>query len=301
MSGNLKEVRTRIKSVNNTKQITKAMKMVSAAKLRRAQMAITSMRPYADKLNAMLTNIVSNMDAAEISSEVKLAEERDVRNVLIVLVTSNRGLCGAFNANLQKQAIRLIQDKYKAQYDAGNVTMMPIGKKGYDFFRKRYDISYLTDDLLLFDDLVFDNTAKVSSAILDKFINGTYDAVEVVYARFRNAAVQYFEAQRFLPIPKIEKDEEAVDSNMVADFTFEPSKPELLATMVPSILKTQFHSYLLDTHASEHGARMTAMDKASENADELLKELKITYNKARQEAITKELTEIVSGAAALEG
>lgn len=301
MSGNLKEVRIRIKSVNNTKQITKAMKMVSAAKLRRAQMAITSMRPYSNKLNQMLTNIVSNMDASEIASEVKLAEEREVQNVLIVLITSNRGLCGAFNSNLQKQAKLLIEEKYKTQYEAGNITMMPIGKKGYDFYRKRYDITYLTDHILLFDNLVFDNTAKVSSAILDAFTSQEYDAVEVVYANFKNAAVQFFEAQRFLPIPKIEVEEGAEDSNMVADFTFEPSKPELLETMVPSILKTQFHSYLLDTHASEHGARMTAMDKASENADELLKELKISYNKARQEAITKELTEIVSGAAALEG
>ncbi|MEM7102301.1 MAG: ATP synthase F1 subunit gamma [Bacteroidota bacterium] len=298
MGANLKEVRTRIKSVMNTQQITKAMKMVSAAKLRRAQQAIQQMRPYAKKLNAILSDIVTSLDK---SVEIPQAVEREVNKVLIVLVTSSRGLCGAFNSYLIKDARTLIQEKYNTQYEAGNVSMMYIGKKGDDFYRRRFNkLNKITEHVELFTNLSFDNTARVSQSILDAYENGEYDAVEVIYSEFKNAAVQYNKTERYLPIAKIEPEEDG-DKQTRADFIFEPSMEQLLHEMVPSILRTQFHSYLLDTHASEHGARMTAMDKATENADELLKELRINYNKARQEAITRELTEIVSGAAALEG
>ena len=295
---NLKEVRERIKSVMNTQQITKAMKMVSAAKLRKAQTAIQQMRPYANKLNEMLRNILSNLDG---DADTTFGQERPVEKVCIVVVTSNRGLCGAFNTNVIKSALRTIDDKYAGVRDAGNLTLLFIGKKGYDFFRKRYkDIHYITDYVTLFDDLSFDNVAEVSQYLMDSFQNGTYDAVEVAFGQFKNAATQFPKTEQFLPVAKLEP-EEGQDKNLKADYIFEPGKEGLLDYLVPNLLQTQFHRFLLDTHASEHGARMTAMDKATENAKELLKELRISYNKARQEAITKEILEIVRGAAALEG
>lgn len=295
---NLKEVRERIKSVMNTQQITKAMKMVSAAKLRKAQTAIQQMRPYANKLNEMLRNILSNLDG---DADTTFGQERPVEKVCIVVVTSNRGLCGAFNTNVIKSALRTIDDKYAGVRDTGNLTLLFIGKKGYDFFRKRYkDLHYITDYVTLFDDLSFDNVAQVSQYLMDSFQDGTYDAVEVAFGQFKNAATQFPKTEQFLPVAKLEP-EEGQDKNLRADYIFEPGKEGLLDYLVPNILQTQFHRFLLDTHASEHGARMTAMDKATENAKELLKELRISYNKARQEAITKEILEIVSGAAALEG
>lgn len=282
-------------------QITKAMKMVSAAKLRRAQQAIVQMRPYSVKQNAMLSNIVSNLSG---EVEISYAKERPETNVLIVVVTSNRGLCGAFNSFINKEAVKLVVDKYADQRKTGNLSMMFIGKKGYEYFKSRYkDINLITDNVSLFEDLSFGNTALVSQAIMDSFDNKTYDKIEVAYGEFKNAAVQYYKTEQFLPIQKVEPEatEEGDKGGQNALFIFEPSANELLEHMVPSILKTQFHKYLLDTHASEHGARMTAMDKATENADDLLKELKIDYNKARQEAITSEISEIVGGVAALEG
>ncbi len=296
---NLKEVRDRISSIKSTMQITKAMKMVSAAKLRRAQQAIVQMRPYSIKQNEMLSNIVSNLSG---DVDVEFAKERTENNVLIVVVTSNRGLCGAFNSFVCKEAVKLVE-KYDAQRKAGNLSMMFVGKKGYDYFKNRYtDVNFLTDDMLLFNDLSFANTATVAQGLMNDFEGNKYDKIEVTYGEFRNAAVQYFKAEQFLPIQKVEAEEvEGEEKSEKALFIFEPSAEELLEHMVPSILKTQFHKYLLDTHASEHGARMTAMDKATENADDLLKELKIDYNKARQEAITREISEIVGGVAALEG
>lgn len=296
---NLKEVRERIKSVKNTQQITKAMKMVSASKLRRAQMAITQMRPYANKLNEMLVNILSNIEGDATTS---FGKERPIEKVCMVVVTSNKGLCGAFNNNVIKAAVAKIEENYNGHRKAGNLTILPIGKKGHDFFKKRYeDCTVIPDHMLLFNDLSFDNVAKVSQSLMDSFESGEYDVINAAYGRFRNAAVQFPECVQFLPVSKLAPKEGEESSNIKADYIFEPNKEDLLKHLVPSILQTQFHKFLLDTHASEHGARMTAMDAATENAEELVKELKISYNKARQEAITKELSEIVGGAAALEG
>ncbi len=297
MGANLKEVRERISSVKSTQQITKAMKMVSAAKLRRAQTAIQQMRPYADKLNEMLGNILSNLEGDASST---FGQQRDVSRAAVVVVTSNRGLCGAFNSNVIKAAVHAIDTKYTAQRKAGNLTILCIGKKGHEYFKKRYsDCTIVKDYVELFEDLSFDNVARVSTRLMDAFKENRFDAVDVAYGRFRNAATQFPEVDAFLPVPKMEKEEGA--SNLRADYIFEPDKETLLEHLVPSILQTKFQKYLLDTHASEHGARMTAMSKATDNAEDMIKELKISYNKARQEAITKELSEIVGGAAALEG
>lgn len=294
MSGQLKEVRNRIKSVTSTQQITKAMKMVSAAKLRRAQDAITQMRPYAQKLQEMLSNIVSNSTG---EMAMPLAEERNVEKVLIILVTSDRGLCGAYNANLIKAARNLVENVYGEQNAKGNVAVLPLGKKGYEFFFKK---GYKVVDGYweVFSDLTFDNVRKASVYAQQAFLNKEYDKVELVYSEFVNAATQEFKTEGFLPIPKVEKEE---GDNTTSDFIFEPSMETLLEELMPKILNTQVFKGVLDAHASEHGARMTAMDKATENASEILRSLKISYNRARQAAITTELTEIVSGAAALQG
>lgn len=298
---NLKEVRDRIGSVKNTKQITKAMKMVSAAKLRRAQQAIQQMRPYANKLNDMLVNILSNLDG---SADTKFGTERPVVRACQVVVTSNRGLAGAFNSNVVKAAVANIDAKFSEVHAAGKLTILCIGKKGYEYFSKRYpNATVVSDYVALFDNLSFDNVAKVSQALMNGFAEGEFDAVDVAYVRFKNAAVQFSENEQWLPVAKLEQ-EKTTDkkdaAKIKANYIFEPNQAALLEYLVPSILKTTFQKYLLDTHASEHGARMTAMDKATENADELLKTLKISYNKARQEAITSEILEIVGGAAALE-
>ena len=293
---NLKAVRDRIKSVGNTQQITKAMKMVSAAKLRRAQTAIQQMRPYANKLNEMLRNILTNLGG---SANTSFGTERPVKKACIVVVTSNRGLCGAFNSNVIKSAITTIESKYADVQAEGNLTILPIGKKGFEFFKKKYPgCTIIRDYVQIFDDLTFENIAVVSQQLMDGFSNGTYDSVSVSYGRFKNAAMQFPATDQWLPVPKMEVEEAA--TGMVADYTFEPDMQTLLEHLIPNILQTTFQKYLLDTHASEHGARMTAMDKATENAQEMLKELKLSYNKARQEAITGEILEIVGGAAALE-
>ena len=295
---NLKEVRERIKSVKNTQQITKAMKMVSASKLRRAQMAITQMRPYSDKLDAMLKNILSNLEGDATTS---FGDIRPVEHACVVIVTSNKGLCGAFNTNVIKAAVKTINEQYATQRAAGKLTILPIGKKGHAYFKKRYnDCPIIEEYIQLFDDLSFENVGQVSQQLMDAFDGKEYDSVHVAYGRFRNAAVQYPECVQFLPVEKLEAAEDK-KSKHKADYIFQPNKVALLKHLVPSILQTQFQKFVLDTHASEHGARMTAMDAATENAEELVKELKISYNKARQEAITKELSEIVGGAAALEG
>ena len=291
---NLKEVRTRIASVNNTQQITKAMKMVAAAKLRRAQDAITRMRPYANKQNAMLRNILSNLDGNASSS---FSLERPIERAALVVVTSNRGLAGAFNSNIFKAAIRAIKGPLANAAQNGKLDIICIGKKGHDFFKKRYDNVDGTDVALL-DDLTFENGSRIAQRLMDAFTTGQYDAVYVAFSEFKNAATQLADAVQWLPVQKIEAEGEA--SGVKADYIFEPNKEELLNYLIPSILKTTFYRYVLDVNAAEHGARMTAMDKATENAHELLKELKKEYNKARQEAITNEISEIVGGAAALE-
>jgi F-type H+-transporting ATPase subunit gamma len=293
MAGQLKEVRNRIKSVQSTQQITKAMKMVSAAKLRRAQDAIVQMRPYAKKLQEMLSNIVSN---TEVEGGNALAVERPVERVLLLVITSDRGLAGAYNANIIKLAKQTIREKYNAQFSRGNVTIWSIGKKGYEHFAKNnYKVTDTHKDIFL--NLTFDNVQKASQAAVQAFRNREFDAVEIIYSEFKNAATQRYVAEQFLPIPKAQNAGNATK----ADFIFDPSKEELIAELMPKILNTQLYKAVLDANASEHGARMTAMDKASENANELLRNLKISYNRARQAAITTELTEIVSGAAALQG
>ncbi len=296
MSGKLKEVRERIKSVASTQQITKAMKMVSASKLRRAQQAITEMRPYANRLDKMMKNIVSNLEGDINSPYVK---SREAKKVAIVVITSNRGLCGAFNTNIIKAAALKIEEEYAEQRAAGNLTLVFVGKKGFDVLKKRYADCHLVKDYVdLFADLSFENVARVSQMLMDNFANGEFDIVEVCYGQFRNAAVQEPQAVEFLPVGRIL---DISVTKVKADYIFEPSKEALLDELIPSILQTSFQKFVLDNHASEHGARMTAMDNATTNAEELMKALKINYNKARQEAITKELSEIVGGAAALNG
>jgi F-type H+-transporting ATPase subunit gamma len=295
MSGQLKEVRDRIKSVMSTQQITKAMKMVSAAKLRKAQQAITEMRPYANRLDKIMKNILSNLDGGATSTYGVI---KDVNNAVVVVVTSSRGLCGAFNTNIIKAAIASIEGEYAALHKAGKVKVICVGKKGYDALSKRYGKNMVSSEFVdVFADLSFNNVSRVSQYLMDGFKAGTFEKVTVCYGYFKNAAMQFPTAVQFLPVEKVEV--KSSDLKSKADYIFEPSKEELLEELIPTILQTTFQKFLLDTHASEHGARMTAMDKASENAEELVKGLKIVYNKARQEAITKELSEIVGGAAAL--
>lgn len=293
MSGALKEVRNRIKSVQSTQQITKAMKMVSAAKLRRAQDAITQMRPYAQKLQEMLSNIVSNSDG-EVS--MALAAERPIEKVLIMVVTSDRGLCGGYNSNLIKLSKQIIKDKYAAQAAKGNVQILPIGKKAYEHFNKN-GFSCVNQYWNLFTGLSFERVQTAAKYAMDAFAAKEVDAVELVYSEFKNAATQQYIAEAFLPVQKVTN----TQSVKKADFIYEPGKEVLITELMPKILNTQLYKAVLDGNASEHGARMTAMDKASDNANELLKSLKISYNRARQAAITTELSEIVSGAAALQG
>ena len=292
MAGQLKEVRNRIKSVQNTQQITKAMKMVSAAKLRRAQDAIIQMRPYARKLQEMLSNIVSGNGDMNMS----LATERQIDKVLIITITSDRGLAGAYNSTLIKLTKQLISEKYQEQDRKGNITIWSIGKKGFEHFTKmkfKTDASY--KDIFLH--LSFEQVQAAAQAAVKAFENKEFDVVEIVYSEFKNAATQRFVVERFLPIPKVVPKA----GTKKTDFIFEPAKAELIAELMPKILNTQLFKAVLDANASEHGARMTAMDKASDNANEILKTLRISYNRARQAAITTELTEIVSGAAALQG
>lgn len=293
MAGQLKEVRNRIKSVQSTQQITKAMKMVSAAKLRRAQDAIIQMRPYAQKLQEMLSNIVSNSEGG---TGMNLATERPVEKVLFIVITSDRGLAGAFNTNIVKLARATITERYPEQYKKGNVSIWGIGKKGYEYFlRNNFNTDATYKDIFL--NLTFENVQKAAKAAMQAFEEKQFDVVELVYSQFKNAATQRFEVERFLPIPKVIKKAGATK----ADFIYDPSKEQLITELMPKILNTQLYKAVLDSNASEHGARMTAMDKASENANEMLRSLKISYNRARQAAITTELTEIVSGAAALQG
>jgi F-type H+-transporting ATPase subunit gamma len=293
MSGALKEVRNRIKSVQSTQQITKAMKMVSAAKLRRAQDAIVQMRPYAKMLQQMLGNIVGN---AEGDVNLTLAKERPVSKVLLIVITSDRGLCGGYNSNLIKLAKLDIKEKYAAQFAKGNVEILPLGKKGYEHFSKN-KFKVIDNYWNIFSDLSFESVAATAKYAMDAFVKGEFDRVDIVYSEFKNAGTQLFIAEQFLPVKKTETKK----GETKADFIFEPDKEVLIQELMPKILNNQLYKAVLDAHASEHGARMTAMDKATENANELLKSLKISYNRARQAAITTELTEIVSGAAALQG
>lgn len=304
MAGGLKEVRERISSVNSTQQITKAMKMVSAAKLKRASDAITEMRPYTLKLQSMLSNVMASLGEGEEVPNLEFAEQREIQKVLIVLITSDRGLAGAFNSNLVKQTKSLLATTYAKQNANGNVHVMTIGKKGYDVFKKEeLEVNNNFGDL--FSEVSFENVTRATDAIFHEFLTGEYDAIDVVFSEFKNAATQKITSERFLPIniateETIENEAEK-ESNFESNYIFEPSKEELLKVLVPKILKTQFYRYILENNASEHGARMMAMEQATENANELLRDLKLSYNRARQAAITKEISEIVGGVVALEG
>jgi F-type H+-transporting ATPase subunit gamma len=290
---NLKEIRGRIVSVNSTRQITSAMKMVSAAKLKRAQDAVVQLRPYANKLSDILSNLAASLDA----SENKYAQEREIKNVLVIAITSNRGLAGAFNANVIKAANRVMKE-----YDAkANVAVLSIGKKATDFFKhsthniKGSDFPKHLNEI--FDHLTFEEVSKIAQNIMNHYTDHSIDKVFLVYNRFKNAAVQEIQVEQFLPIvpPK------ATGKKNNTEYIFEPSKEQIVEELIPKSLKLQFFKALLDSFASEHGARMTAMHKATDNASELLKSLRLTYNKARQAAITNEILEIVGGAEALKG
>ena len=282
---NLKEIRNRISSVSSTMQITSAMKMVSAAKLKKAQDAITAMRPYANKLTELLQSLSATLDA---DSGSKFANQRDVNKVLVVAITSNRGLCGAFNSNIIKESYRLESEVYANQ----EVSFVAIGKKANDAFSKQYNV--VSNNSNVFDDLTFENVAEVAEMLMQKFVNGECDKIELVYNKFKNAATQIVITEQFLPIVPVEG-----ETNANVDYLFEPSKVEIVEQLIPKSLKTQLYKSVRDSFASEHGARVTAMHKATDNATELRDQLKLTYNKARQAAITNEILEIVGGAEAL--
>ncbi len=282
---NLKEIRNRISSVSSTMQITSAMKMVSAAKLKKAQDAITAMRPYADKLTELLQSLSATLDA---DSGSKFSTQREVKNVLIVAITSNRGLCGAFNSNIIKQTQNLISNVYSDK----KVAVLAIGKKVNDAFDKKDIVIANKSDV--YDNLTFDNVAEIAEMLMDKFTEGEFDKIEIVYNKFKNAATQEIMTEQFLPIVAVEGE---ADNN--SDYIFEPSKLEIVEYLIPKSLKTQLYKGVRDSFASEHGARMTAMHKATDNATELRDQLKLTYNKARQASITNEILEIVGGAEAL--
>lgn len=284
----LKEVRERITSIGSTMQITSAMKMVSAAKLRRAQDAITRMRPYSQKLTEILQNLSASLDG----NESQFSGEREVNKVLIIAITSNRGLCGGFNAYVNKKVGKLIREDYAGK----EVKVVAIGKKASDFWKKREGI-FLSEHNHIFDDLTFENSSKVAEWAMEAYVNGDFDRIDIVYNEFKNAATFITSSQQFLPVAA---NENAEEGDQTADYIFQPEKEEIIEDLIPLSLKTQLFKSLLDSQAAEHGARMTAMHKATDNATELLKELKLSYNKARQAAITNEILEIVGGAAALE-
>lgn len=287
---NLKEVRNRITSVSSTQQITKAMKMVSAAKLKRATNAIVQLRPYANKLRDILAQVSASVEG----SDSPYTQDRIPTKVLIVVITSNRGLAGAFNANAIKAANNLIASKYADQFARGDVSIIAIGKRGQEFFLRR-NFNVIGNHNDIFTNLDFEHVSKVTEYIMKEFKEGNIDRVEVVYNQFRNAAVQILTSEQLLPLMPEEKNEDVAE----LDYIIEPSKEKIIEELIPKAIKTQLFKAVLDSNASEHGARMTAMDKATENAGDLIKALKLSYNQARQAAITTELTEIVSGAAAL--
>ena len=293
---NLKEIRERKASVASTMQITSAMKMVSAAKLKKAQDAITRFRPYADKLKEILTSVGDSMKDDE---DNQFAVQRDKERILLVLISSNRGLCGAFNSNAIKASIHRALTTFDSQMMANQVDFIAIGKKGSEFLRKKgYNV--ILDGSELFDDLTFDRVAAIAEMAMKLFTEGEYDHVDIIYNAFKNAGTQILTEEQFLPIQIDELADESAGASNV-DYIFEPTKEYIVRELIPRSLKLQFYKAVLDSHAAEHGARMTAMHKATDNATELLKELKLQFNKARQASITNEILEIVSGAEALRG
>lgn len=288
---NLKEVKERINSVVSTQQITKAMKMVSASKLRRAQDKIIQLRPYSQKLTAILNNVSS---ASEGDNDIVFAEKREVKNVLIIPITSDKGLCGAFNSNILKTANLAVVQRFADK----NVTILPLGKKAFEFFKKK-DNKLIDEFYQVFSEVTFENVRRVADFVMEGFVNGDFDQVILVYNEFKNVATQNVITEKFLPMEKITEVGSAKASE--ADYILEPSREFIIEDLVPNALKIQFYKAILESNASEHGARMTAMDKATENAGDLLKDLRLMYNRTRQAAITNEILEIVSGANALEG
>lgn len=287
---NLKEIRSRITSVGSTMQITSAMKMVSAAKLKRAQDAVTQLRPYANKLRDILSNISSTLDA---SAGGELTVQREVKKLLLVVVTSNRGLAGAFNSNIIKKANAIISESKDRGID---ISVLTIGKKGHDLLRKQATV--YKNSSSIWDNLSFDEIALISEEITEKFASGEFDQVRIVYNQFKNAATQIVMDEQYLPVQIQSENVESTSSSV--DYIFEPSKEKIVTDLIPQTLKTQLYKALLDSNAAEHGARMTAMHKATDNADALRKELVLQYNKERQAAITNEILEIVGGAEALD-
>jgi F-type H+-transporting ATPase subunit gamma len=280
---NLKEIRNRISSVSSTMQITSAMKMVSAAKLKKAQDAFTAMRPYSNKLTEILQSLSSSID-----SDNKYAQKRDVKKVLIVSITSNRGLCGGFNSNIFKKSTELAN----SIYNDSDVSFVAIGKKGNDFLQKSFNVE--SNHIDIFDNLNMENVSLIAESLMEMFINEDFDKIDIVYNKFKNAATQVVVSEQFLPISDVED-----NSNNNSDYIFEPSKKEIIEELIPKSLKNQLFKAIRDSWASEHGARMTAMHKATDNATELRDQLKLAYNQARQAAITNEILEIVGGAEAL--
>ena len=292
---NLKAIRIRIGSVKSTKQITSAMKMVSAAKLRKAQDKIVRLRPYVNKLQEILAGLTQSFAEREI--ENIYARISQPEKILMVVITSNRGLCGAFNANVIKEARKVVSEKYLDQFNNGNVTFLTIGRKGYDYIRKQ-KLKMLPERNALLNDLAFDNVAVVAGEIMKSFVKGEYDRVEIIYNHFKNAAVQIITDEQFLPLESISTGKKHAAP---VDYIYEPTEEEIVRELIPKSLKIQFYKAVLDSFVAEHGARMTAMHKATDNATQMIKDLTLQYNKARQAAITNQILEVVSGAEALKG
>ena len=289
---NLKEVKTRITSVISTQQITKAMKMVAAAKLRRAQDHILQMRPYASKLKGILVNVTSGNE--EDDENNVYSTERNIEKVLLIVITSDRGLCGAFNSNVNKEVVSHIQKNYKTIHKRGNLDILPLGKKGFEYFKKR-GYSLVEDFSTVFSDLSFANATKAALFSMEAFTSDKYDRIDIIYNEFKNVATQILQVEQFLPIATNEDN----TGGYAFDYIYQPDREEIIRDIIPLSLKVQLYKAILDSNAAEQGARMTAMDQATDNADELLKELRLTYNRTRQAAITKEILEIVAGAEAL--
>ena len=289
--GNLKEIRVRIASVQSTQKITSAMKLVSAAKLRRAQNAIIGLRPYSNKLNEILSNLSSSL---ENSAEMPLLKTRNIEKVVLVVISSNRGLCGGFNSNIVKEVIRVVENRYAQQNQEGNLQLICLGKKAAEQLSKKYNVISVNEEVV--ETSQFTVISDLAEKLMKQYINREVDKVEVIYNRFQNAATQYVQTENYLPVENLTAQQ---DNATNIDYIFEPSREELVSELIPKILKLQLYKTLIDSIASEHGARMTSMAKATDNATEILKELKLKYNNARQAAITNELNEIVSGANAM--
>jgi F-type H+-transporting ATPase subunit gamma len=290
---NLKIIRTRIASVKSTRQITSAMKMVAAAKLRKAQDKIVRLRPYANKLHEILMGL--NQSLADSEDDNIYGRKSIPDKVLVVVITSNRGLCGGFNSNVIKETRRVIADKYHTQNSKGNLWFIAIGKKGFEYLRRQKQ-NILEEHNHLFNGLTFENTSVVAAKIMESFVSGKFDRVDIIYNQFKNAAVQNLTNEVFLPVETLPKDNKSFS---VVDYLYEPTKEEIVRELIPRSLKIQFYKAVLDSYVSEHGARMTAMHKATDNASSMIRDLTLQYNKARQASITNQILEVVSGAEAL--